>query len=370
MDDQYDRYGFLTKFLLPLACLVVIIAGVRAAASIVVPLLLAIFIAVILMPAFIGLQKLRIPPSIAMLILVLGVTFIGFIIVRIMSKSIENFVTKLPDYQDTLYVYKDKLIEWLNKKGADALSDSLNEHVKPDKMAEYAKGIVSSLSQLVSQAMLIFLIVIFLLFEATIIPRKLRSMPNFSDSTMARLNQMVDTVKQYLGIKTFISLLTGGLVSLWLFMLRQDYAIPFGMLAFFLNYVPNIGSVVAAIPAILLALLEGGIRESVLCTVGYLIINIGLGNFLEPKMLGRGLGISPAFILITMLFWGWALGPVGMLLSVPLTMVFKIALESHPETKWLSIILGSSPNGVQETVAKETVQNTANETKQQEEKSS
>jgi AI-2 transport protein TqsA len=345
MDDQTDRYGFLTKTLLPLACLVVIIAGIRAAASIVVPLLLAIFIAVILMPPFIGLQKLRLRPSIAMVIIILGLLSAGFLIMRVMSQSIQNFIDKLPAYQETLMGYKEQFVEWLNKKGADALSDSLNDYVKPETVANYAKGIAVSLSQLVSQAALILLIVIFLLFEASIIPGKLRSMPNFSDETMSKLRQMVETVRRYLGIKTFVSLLTGGLVSLWLVMLRQDYAIPFGMLAFLLNYVPNIGSAVAAIPAILLALLEGGIKESLLCTLGYLIINIGLGNFLEPKILGRGLGISPAFVLITMLFWGWALGPVGMLLSVPLTMVFKIALESHPETKWLSILLGSSTNG-------------------------
>lgn len=345
MDEQTDRYGFITRILLQLACIIVIIAGIRAASSIVVPLLLSIFITVLFMPPFILLQKFRIRPGIAMIILILCLLLIGFIIVRVMSESIQNFIAKMPDYQETLFKYKDKLVGWLNEKGADALSESLDDYVKPDKMAEYALSIAASLRQLVGQALLIFLVVIFLLFEATIIPLKIRSMPNFSDKTMDRLQQMVDTVKRYLGIKTLVSILTGGLVTLWLFMLKQDYAIPFGMLAFLLNYVPNVGSIIAAIPAILMSLLEGGGREALLCTIGYLIINIGIGNFLEPRILGRGLGISPAFIVITLIFWGWALGPVGMLLSVPLTMVFKIALESHSETKWLSILLGSSPNG-------------------------
>jgi AI-2 transport protein TqsA len=324
MDEQTDRYGFVTRILLQIACVVVIIAGIRAASSIVVPLLLSIFITVILMPPF--------------------MLFVGFLIVRVMSESIQSFITQMPDYQETLDKYKDKLVDWLNTKGADALSESLKDYVNPEQMAKYAINIAASLRQLVAQALLIFIIVIFLLFEATIIPYKLRSMPNFSDAAMDRLHQMVDNVRKYLGIKTLVSLLTGGLVTLWLYMLKQDYAVPFGMLAFLLNYVPNIGSFIAAIPAILLALLEGGGKDALLCTIGYLVINIGIGNFLEPRMLGRGLGISPAFIVITLIFWGWALGPVGMLLSVPLTMVFKIALESHPETKWLSILLGSSPN--------------------------
>jgi predicted PurR-regulated permease PerM len=141
-------------------------------------------------------------------------------------------------------------------------------------------------------------------------------------------------------IKTGISLVTGGMAALWLTILGVDYALLWGLLTFALNYVPNIGSIIAAIPPVLLAIVQLGIGKAIAAGAGYAVINVLMGNFVEPRFMGRGLGLSPLIVFLSLLFWGWVLGPVGMLLAVPLTMTAKIALDSREETRWIAVLLG------------------------------
>jgi predicted PurR-regulated permease PerM len=120
-----------------------------------------------------------------------------------------------------------------------------------------------------------------------------------------------------------------------------DFALLWGMLAFLLNYVPTIGSIIAAVPAVLLALVQLGVGEATATAIGYVAINVVFGVILEPRWMGYGVGISPLVVFTGLIFWGWVFGPVGMLLSVPLTMTLKLALESDNRTRWIAILLGS-----------------------------
>jgi len=143
-----------------------------------------------------------------------------------------------------------------------------------------------------------------------------------------------------MAIKTLISLGTGILAGIWLMAMGVSYAILWGMLAFFLNYIPNIGSIIAAIPAVILALIQFGIIKAAVVGVGYLVINTLMGSVIEPRFMGKELGLSTLVVFLSLLFWGWVLGPIGMLLSVPLTMMAKIALDNREETRWIAILLG------------------------------
>ena len=113
------------------------------------------------------------------------------------------------------------------------------------------------------------------------------------------------------------------------------------MLAFLLNYIPTIGSIIAAVPAVLLALVQLGPAEAATTALGFPGINMVFGNIIEPRLMGFGVGISPLVIFVGLVSWGWIFGPVGMLLSVPLTMTLKLALESDERTEWIAILLGS-----------------------------
>ena len=187
---------------------------------------------------------------------------------------------------------------------------------------------------------IVVLVAIFILLEGSALPDKVSRLPGFSSAAWARLSQIVADLRRYMFLKTVMSLLTGALVALWLLLLGVDFAILLGMLAFALNYIPVIGSIVAALPGILLAFIEFGLGTGVITAVGYVVINVGIENGIEPRYLGNGLGLSPLVVIVSVLFWGWVLGPMGMLLSVPLTMSLKIALESDEGTRWLAVLHG------------------------------
>ncbi len=172
-------------------------------------------------------------------------------------------------------------------------------------------------------------------------PNKMRAALPDADTSLASFEKFFTGVRQYLAIKTLVSIATGLIVTAGLMLLGLDYAPLWGMIAFLLNYVPNIGSIIAAVPAILLAIIQLGPFSALLVAVLYLAVNLIMGSAVEPRMMGKRLGLSTLVIFISLVFWGWVLGPVGMLLSVPLTMIVKIALEVNESTRWMAILLSS-----------------------------
>jgi AI-2 transport protein TqsA len=137
-----------------------------------------------------------------------------------------------------------------------------------------------------------------------------------------------------------MSLATGLAAGLWCLVMDIPYAVLWGVAAFFLNFVPTVGSIVAALPPCLLALVQDGGGSAMILALGYVVINVGISNGIEPRFMGRGLGLSPLVVVLSMIIWGWVLGPIGMLLSVPLTTVVKLALEANEDTRWMAVILG------------------------------
>lgn len=161
-------------------------------------------------------------------------------------------------------------------------------------------------------------------------------------SELDKYSLIINGVNRYLGIKTLTSLVTGIVIAVWLAIQGVDFPVMWGVFAFMLNYIPNIGSIIAAVPAVLLALIQLGPLPAGMAAIGFLVVNILVGSVIEPKVMGQGIGLSVLVVFLSLAFWGWVLGPVGMLLSVPLTMAVKIALSGRESTKWLSILLGSN----------------------------
>ncbi len=212
----------------------------------------------------------------------------------------------------------------------------------PGMALSLAATLASTVSQVLSNSLLIILTVVFILLEASSFPRKLTMAFGAENNPGAKYQTIVDSIRSYIVLKTGISIITGILVAAWLWLFGVPYAGLWGMLAFLLNYIPNVGSIIAAIPALLVAWLDLGLSPCLGCAIGYAAINIAVGNLLEPRLLGRGLGLSPLVIFCSMLFWGWALGPVGMLLSVPLTMGVRVGLEGFEDTRWMGVLLGNA----------------------------
>ena len=189
--------------------------------------------------------------------------------------------------------------------------------------------------------MLILFTVGFMLFEASSIPIKLRAILSDAESAKPRFDLFLANLRRYLAIKSMTSMATGVLVALWLYILGVDFPLLWGLLAFLFNFVPTIGSILAAIPAVLLALVQLDASMALLVALGYVAVNISFGNLIEPRIMGQRMGLSTLIVFLSLVFWGWLLGPIGMLLSVPLTMTLKIALESSEETRWIAVLLGT-----------------------------
>ncbi len=338
--NSSDSIARSTRVVLILAGLVIIIAGMREAQAILVPFLLAGFIAIITAPLMFSLTALRIPSGIALLLVLALLLLLGVVLGGVVGRSVDDFLTQLPLYQAQLQQQWEAFAVWLDGWGVAFPDYTLAALFDPAKVMGLVAVGLASLGGLLANTLLILLTASFMLAEAARLPAKLHATFSDPERSLTHLYQVVADVKRYMAIKTLTSLLTGLLVALWLWIIGLDYPLLWGMLAFFLNFVPNIGSVLAAIPALLLALIQLGLGGMAWVAVGYAAINGILGNIIEPRFMGRGLGLSALVVFLSLVFWGWVLGAVGMLLSVPLTMTVKIILGSREETRWIAILLG------------------------------
>ena len=326
-------------FLLTAAAIVVVIAGMRAAADIMMPFLLALFIAVICAPLYQGMRRRRVPTGLAVVAILLLMLGAVLVVVGVVERAIAGLTGNLPTYQAAFLASTDDLLLWVESFGIEVPQNTLREYLNPQVALRYLGTIAGTLGGFLTTMFIVVIVAIFILLEGSALPEKVRDLPVLSQDTWTRMQHVAADVRRYMFLKTVMSLLTGALVALFLLVLEVDFPILLGVLAFALNYIPAIGSIVAALPGILLAFVEFGLGTSALVTVGYVVINVGVSNGIEPRYLGEGLGLSPLVVILSVLLWGWVLGPVGMLLSVPLTMSVKIALESDDGTRWLAILM-------------------------------
>ena len=227
-------------------------------------------------------------------------------------------------------------------KPRKSLGEFLYSQFDPGMALSWAASVVGSIGKVLSNVFLILLTVVFILLEVGTFNAKMKDAFVRTEETKARADQIVESIQHYIVIKTWISLATGILVTLWLIPLKVPHPALWGLLAFFFNYIPNVGSILAAIPAVLIASLESTFLVGGAVAIGFAVINVAIGNFIEPRIMGKGLGLSPLIVFFSLIFWGWVLGPIGMLLSVPLTMTARIALDGFEDTRWIATLMGNA----------------------------
>jgi len=202
-------------------------------------------------------------------------------------------------------------------------------------------GFLGQLGGFMGNAFTIFFLLLFLLMELDSFPVKAKAIVKGSKESLAFFNTIGKSIRHYLSIKTMTSFLTGVLIWISLAIIGVDYAIIWALIAFLLNYIPNIGSIIAAIPAILFSVVQLGFSGAIWTTIVFVTVNLVIGNVVEPKMMGKGMGLSTFVVFVSLIFWGFILGTTGMFLSVPLTMAIKVMLEQNPKTNWIAILLGT-----------------------------
>ena len=339
--DSYIGPSHVQQILFNLAAFVIVVAGMKASSDILIPFLLAVFISVIANPLVKKLHSRGIPTIGAILLVILAIIAIGIGVTSLLGNSLNDFSDNLPMYKQMINNSASNFFKFFEDFGLQISGSLIIERFDPGAVMSLTSSILSGLGGVLSNSLLILLMVVFMLLEATIFKYKLRHVFGNQMNGANQVDSFSDTVNQYMLIKTGISIMTGIIASIWLIILGVDYPLLWGLLTFLFNYVPTIGSIIAAIPPSLLALIQFGVVSSLLSAVGYLVINIIIGSILEPRILGRGLGLSTLVVFLSLLFWGWVFGPVGMILSVPLTMTIKIALSNSTSGKWISTLMDS-----------------------------
>ncbi len=324
--------------LVSVAAVIIILAGLMMAKSIVIPILLAIFITILTSPILLWLQDKGLHSALAFLGVVATLVIVMTLLGMLVSTSLHDFSQNLPLYEIKLKSALKELLVLLNAKGIELSNESISGLINPSKMAQFASGIVKGFGSALTNGFMILLLVIFMLLEVSVMKQKLKAIHADASSHAA---EFLANVKQYMLIKSVFSFFTGLLVYVSLLFIGLDYALLWGVLAFVLNFVPNIGSIIAAIPAVLLGLIQLGFLGALEVSLVFIIVNVVIGSVLEPKYMGQGLGLSTLVVFVSLIFWGWVFGPVGMLLSIPLTIMMKLALQVKEETRWIAVLLDS-----------------------------
>ncbi len=321
------------------AAFTVIVAGIGAAKAIIVPFLLALLFSMICAPPAFWLKRHGIPMPLALGVILLLLIIVQVLFGAMITRMLTTFTASLPFYQARLWEWEGAIRAYAAAHDIN-LGDAFGDVVNTSAILGLVRDLLASIGRLLGQGVIITLIVFFLLLETPLFEAKLnwiyrrqgKQPPNFAD--------LVRTVNRYMVLKTLISIMTGALVWGGLSLMRIDFALMWGLLAFLLNFIPTIGSIIAAIPAVLLAFVQFGLGGALGVALLFFGVNVLFGNIIEPRVVGRGVGMSPLVVLLSILFWGWLLGPVGMILSVPLTMSIKIVLGARPETQAFAVLIG------------------------------
>jgi predicted PurR-regulated permease PerM len=354
VDDSSQQKG---SAIMVSAAIVVVIYGMQLAKVILVPFLIAVFLALITVRPMLWLQQKRVPSILAALVIVTTIMLILAIVGMILGTSIAEFTASIPAYQARLDTMVDGVVKFIAKNVKGDLSiESLGDMVDPGWAMGLAATILNSLKDVLTNTFLIIFTMIFILLEASSGQTKFEAAFGPRETSLDRPRLFLQNLGRYLGIKTIVSMATGLCAGVLTWAIGLDFPLLWAMLAFLLNYIPTIGSIIAAVPAVLLALVQLGPGEAGATAIGFAAINVVFGNFLEPRLMGFGVGISPLIVFVGLVFWGWVFGPVGMLLSVPLTMTLKLALESDERTRWLAILLGSERDAEHELRSRATLE--------------
>jgi AI-2 transport protein TqsA len=311
----------------------------RAAADVIVPIVIAAFLTVLLAPLVRSLRRVRVPPVIGIPMVVLACVSVLAAIGGVVGQSMNSLMQSAPRYQMRLFELLHSLESWLSAHRITVSQQRLLSSLRADALLPLLGQTLSQLATLLSHTVLVLLLVVFLLFDVIDLPERMRGALGRTSSDVSRLARIAEEVKEYLVLKSYLCLFTGFVTWIVLLATGIDFAPLWALIAVLLGYVPNLGPFIATAPPVLLALLQVG-PGRMLIVLGLLsTVYLVIGNVIEPQLLGRRLGLSAFTVFVALIVWGWIWGPAGMLLSVPMMVVLKILLENSPDYRWLALIM-------------------------------
>jgi AI-2 transport protein TqsA len=321
--------------------IVLVVLGMRSASGIVNSTLLALFIAIGFSPMISSLRRRGWPTGLALAAAMACILIAGVLFIVIVVGSLQNLDQKLPVYEQNLSQLVTSIESTLTGWGVDVGNIDLGQVIKPDAIIKVVGSVVGAVINSFSSVLLMLMIIAFMLADASGFPAKLAAGCG-PDSTLPRsMGEFSKDIRSYLFLKGWISLLATVPITILYLVLGTDFALLWGVVFFVFSFIPNIGYVLSLIPPAMITLLEFGWERALLLVVINLIINTVIDNFIQPRFMGRGLGLSTLIVFLSLIFWGWVLGPLGALLSVPMTiMVKRLYLERYPETQFIAVLIG------------------------------
>lgn len=334
----------IIEYLVLAASFVIIIAGIYFAQPALLPFLLSAFIAVLAATPLRWLRDRHVPSGLSIVLIVAGLVVLVAIFIVLVALAVRSISEALPEYQVRFDAQIAQAQAMLERHGIRGSSQVFRNLITPEDAAGLLIQFLSRATSAFSNIVIIVLTVIFLLLEESTFPGKLRAAFGVSHGAFPRFAHFANDLKRVVVIQTLISLGTGIIIGLWLFILGIDFPILLGLLTFLLNFVPNIGSIIAAVPAILIAYIQHGIGRALLASIGFVAVGTLVGNVLQPRLMGHHLGLSNLVVFLSVIFWGSLLGVIGMMLCVPFTLAVKFALESSEQTRWIAVLLERPPH--------------------------
>jgi AI-2 transport protein TqsA len=332
------RQPSFLRVMLLLAATVVVFVGMRLAAPILDPILFAVVLALLFSPIYAWLRRHRIPTPLALVIMLVGLTLLFAAIGGILGISIARFSGDIASYANKLNGQLDNIQDLTGSLGVTKAD--LHKALSPSALTGAIGAVLGGVADFLSNLFLILVIVLFLLAEGPAMMNRLRASTGLEHPQVARLTVFGRSVVRQLGLRAIVNLATAAGVVLLLLVLRVDFPLMWGILTFFLSFIPWIGLPLAVAPAVVLAFAEHGLTNAVLVILGVIVINVLAENALSPMLMGRGLSISPTVLFIGFIFWAWLLGGPGAFLAAPLTIFLILMLETFPETRWLASVMG------------------------------
>src|SRR5215217_7793893 len=343
------RQPSFLRVMLVLAATVVVLVGVRFGAPILNPIFFAVVLSLLFSPLYSWLKRRGLPSPLALVIMLVVIAAIFLGLIFILGVSISRFSERVGFYTSQLnsqVVDLEALLERLGLSNVD-----LRDVIKPSALTGAVGAILSGIAGFLSDLFLILMIMLFLLGEGPAMMDRLRAGASGDNPQVERLTTIRSSVVRQFGLRAIVNLVTGVGVTILLFSLGVDFPLLWGILTFFLSFVPYIGLVLAVTPAVVLALAEFGVSRAVMVIVGVIVINILAENVLSPMLMGRGLNISPTIVFLSFVFWAWLLGGPGAFLALPITLFVAVMFDTFPETRWLASIIGVSDAGAADDAA-------------------
>jgi predicted PurR-regulated permease PerM len=328
---------------LVLAAAVIVVAAMQLGQSVLISFAYSGLLAALLAPAVRWLRNRRVPNGVAVVGVIFGVFAAGVVGLSMLAGAMESFLNELPAYSELLDARWSEAVAWFDTQGVDVQSVLDEGVIDPGAILSNVGTLLSSVAGVASDLLMVSLLSMFLMLEIDEMVAKIRIAFDDQELTDAFLNSG-ESLQAYLGIKTMTSALTGVLAGVGLWLYGIDHAALWGFIAFLLNYIPTIGSIVAAVPPVLLAIVLGGVVDAAVVGALYLTINTVVGSVIEPRVMGDQLGLSSFVVLLALLAWGFVWGIHGMLLSVPLTVLLQQLCMTQDDTRWIGILMGPAPD--------------------------